>query len=112
MIIDNMLDDKNIILDDFNPRAISKNIAGRMKHRRLVLNLTQESLSHMSGVSLGSLKRFENQYKISLEHLLQLALALDSLEDFNKLFPEGDYQDIDDMIKSKKIKDRKRASNG
>ena len=59
--MDKILEDNNIVLDDFNPRAISKKIAERMKHRRLVLNLTQEKLSGMSGVSLGSLKRFENQ---------------------------------------------------
>ncbi len=107
-----MLDDNSIILDDFNPRAISKKIAGKMKRRRLALNLTQENLSKMSGVSLGSLKRFENQYKISLEHLLQLALALDALEGFNNLFSENNYQSIDELIERKKIKERKRARNG
>ena len=107
-----MLDDNNFILDDFNPQAISKKIAERMKSRRLVLNITQENLSKMSGVSLGSLKRFENQYKISLEHLLKLALALDSLEGFNYLFFKNDYQSIDELIKRKEVKDRKRARNG
>lgn len=107
-----MLDEQHIILDDFNPWAISKKIAGRMKRKRLVLNITQESLSKKSGVSLGSLKRFENQYKISLEHLLQIALALEALDDFHNLFPENDYQSIDEMIKMKKTKDRKRARDG
>ena len=83
-----------------------------MKNRRLVLNLTQENLSNMSGVSLGSLKRFENKNKISLDHLLQLAVSLDMLDGFHNLFPESDYQSIDEIIKSKKIKVRKRASNG
>ena len=110
--MDKILDDKNIILDDFSPHAISKKIAGRMKNRRLVLNLTQENLSNMSGVSLGSLKRFENKNKISLDHLLQLAVSLDMLDGFHNLFPESDYQSIDEIIKSKKIKVRKRARNG
>lgn len=107
-----MLADKNFILDDFNPQAISNKMAGRMKRCRLALNITQENLSKMSGVSLGSLKRFENQYKISLEHLLKLALALDKLEGFSNLFSEKDYQSIDDLIERKKTKDRKRARNG
>ncbi len=107
-----MLDDKNIILDDFSPRVISEKIAIRMKERRLLLNLTQENLSGKSGVSLGSLKRFENKYKISLEHLLQLALALDALEGFSKLFLTNNYQSIDDLLSRKTVKDRKRASNG
>ena len=70
--MDSILTDKGIILDDFNPGAVAKKIAGRMKRYRLLKNLTQEGLAKMSGVSLGSLKRFENQYKISLQHLLKL----------------------------------------
>lgn len=109
--MNNIIDDKNIILEHYNYHTIAQNIADRMKYRRLQLNFTQAKLSEMSGVSLGSLKRFENKYKISLEHLLQLALALDALEGFNHLFPENDYQSIDDIIKRKKVKERKRARN-
>jgi len=109
--MDKILTDKNLLLDDFNPRAVAQKIATRMRQRRLQLNLTQESLSRMSGVSLGSLKRFENKFKVSLEHLLQLALALDALDDFHKLFPENDFQSIDEIIKKKKIKERKRGRN-
>ncbi len=86
-------------------------VAERMKRSRLLLNLTQSSLSKMSGVSLGSLKRFENKYKISLEHLLQLALALDALDGFHHLFPEDDYQSIDEIINKKKLEERKRGRN-
>ena len=106
-----MLDDKLIILDDFNPAAIMKKIAERMKQRRLVLNYTQVLLSKKSGVSLGSLKRFENNYKISLEHLLQLALVLNALDEFHNLFPLSNYNSIDDIIDIKSKKKRKRASN-
>ena len=81
-----------------------------MKLRRLLQNLTQVSLSQRSGVSLGSLKRFENKYKISLEHLLQIALALDGMEEFNNLFPVNNFNSIDEIIKRKNIKKRKRAS--
>lgn len=109
--MDNILADKGIILDDFNHRAIAKKIAKKMKQRRLQLNITQLSLSKTSGVSLGSLKRFENQYKISLENILKLALALDSLDGFHQLFLENDYKSIDDIINKKKLKERKRGSN-
>ena len=106
-----MLDDKLIILDDFNPVAIIKKIAERMKERRLVLNYTQVLLSKKSGVSLGSLKRFENNYKISLEHLLKLALVLNALDEFHNLFPQTNYNSIDDIIDIKSKITRKRASN-
>ncbi len=110
--MDKILTDKNLLLDDFNPQAVAQKIAARMRQRRLQLNLTQESLSRMSGVSLGSLKRFENKFKVSLEHLLQLALALDALDAFHNLFPENDFQSIDEIINKKKSKERKRGRNG
>ena len=110
--MDNILANKDVILDDFNPLAIARKIAIKMRKMRLSQNLTQVSLSKSSGVSLGSLKRFENKHKISLEHLLQLALALDALDAFHKLFPENDFQSIDEIINKKKIKKRKRGRNG
>ena len=110
--MDNILDNKDIVLDDFSPPAVAASIAVRMREMRLSQNLTQKSLATMSGVSLGSIKRFENKHKISLEHLLQLALTLDALEGFNDLFPENDYQSIDELLSRKKKKARKRARNG
>ncbi len=110
--MDNILDNKNVSLDDFNPHAIAGKLATRIKKLRLSQNLTQESLSRKSGVSLGSLKRFENKHKISLEHLLQLALALDALDAFHSLFPENNFQSIDEIINKKKLTERKRGRNG
>ena len=110
--MDNILDDKKMFLDNFNPHAIAAKLAMKLRKLRLSQNMTQETLSKMSGVSLGSLKRFENKHKISLEHLLQLALALDALEAFHKLFQENHYRSIDEIINKKKIENRKRARNG
>jgi transcriptional regulator with XRE-family HTH domain len=45
--------------------------------KRLDKNPTQEGLAKRSGVSLGSLKRFESSGHISLESLLKLALVLE-----------------------------------
>ncbi len=102
---------KTLLLDDFNPQAIARSIAGRMRRKRLMLNITQQSLSQKSGVSLGSLKRFENSYEISLKHLLQLALALDSLDDFQNVFSANNYQSIDEILVMKKTKERERGRN-
>ena len=107
--MDNIIADNDFVLDDFNPASVSKKIAGRMRQRRLLLNLSQEQLSEMSGVSLGSLKRFENKYQISLKHLLQLAMVLDAMNEFHSLFSENRFASIDDVLKSKKAKKRKRA---
>ena len=101
-------------ITDFNPDAfssheIAKRIAKRVRLKRLSLNLTQQALAKRSGVSLGSLKRFESDYEISLRHLLSLALALQSTEEFLTLFPECELSNIDDIIKQNKVKKRERG---
>ena len=101
----------DFILDDFNPVSIAKKLAINLRKRRLFLNMSQKSLSEKSEVSLGSIKRFENTGEISLKHLLKLALVLDALEEFHNLFPEKEYNSIDDILKSRKQKERKRGQN-
>ncbi|MFY7842509.1 MAG: helix-turn-helix domain-containing protein [Rhabdochlamydiaceae bacterium] len=53
---------------------------------RLELNLSQKTLSEKSGVSYGSLKKFERTGQISLESLLKLSLILGCMDDFKSLF--------------------------
>ena len=85
------------------PTSVLTNIKNRFKERRLQFNLTQEGLSKKSGVSLGSLKRFESSGKISLDSLLQLAVVLDCLEDFNQICKDEitKYNSLEDIIKEK-----------
>jgi transcriptional regulator with XRE-family HTH domain len=67
------------------PSEIQAALAERFKKRRLSLNFSQEGLAQRSGVSWGSLKRFERTGEISLASLLQLALVLECLHDFEKI---------------------------
>ena len=97
------------LIEDFNPHTLANNIAKRVRARRLELNLTQLALSKKSGVSLGSLQRFENQAEISLKSLLKLAVALDATEEFKQLFAKVNYQNIEDVIVGQKNKTRKRG---
>jgi transcriptional regulator with XRE-family HTH domain len=66
-------------------QEVQTEIAGRFKARRLAMNLTQKELAARSGVTWSSLKRFEREGLISLDSLLNLALVLDCLDDFDKL---------------------------
>jgi transcriptional regulator with XRE-family HTH domain len=68
------------------PSEVAISIAKRAKDKRLSLNLSQQTLANRSGVSLGSLKKFEQSGKISLESLLKIALILDALADFSQPF--------------------------
>ncbi len=105
----NILSDNDFLLDDFNPGVILKNIAARMKRNRLELNLSQQALSKKSGISLGSLKRFEQTGEISLKSLVMLALALDATYEFTQLFAGSQYQSIDELLSRDKAKNAKRG---
>lgn len=88
---------------------LAKDISKRAKQKRIQLNLTQQELSERSGVSFGSVKRFEQKGEISLKHLLQIAIVLRSAGEFESLFKEQRYQSIEDVIREKSKTERKRA---
>ena len=70
-------------------QEVQTGIAGRFKARRLAMNLTQSVLAARSGVTFSSLKRFEREGLIALDSLLNLALVLNCLDDFDKLAAEN-----------------------
>ena len=53
-----------------SPLDIRVSIADRFKRIRLDQNVSQEQLAERSGVSLGSLRRFESKGEISLKSLV------------------------------------------
>lgn len=69
----------------YTPEQVSRTLAARVKALRLAKGWKQATLAERSGVSLASLRRFEASGKVSLEHLLQLAFALNRLDDFDAL---------------------------
>jgi transcriptional regulator with XRE-family HTH domain len=77
------------------PPEVSAALAERVRTLRKQLKMSQEELAERSGVSLGSLKRFENSGKISLESLLKLIHLLGRLNEFdNILLPKEDHDGI------------------
>ena len=74
------------------PADIQKNIATRARERRLFYNITQQELADRTGVSLGSIRRFESTGLISLSSLLEIALVLDCMEAFEGLFPPAELE--------------------
>lgn len=91
------------------PGELAQDISKKAKQKRIDLNITQRELAERSGVSFGSVKRFEQKGEISLKHLLQIAIVLRSAGDFESLFSKQRYQSIDDVIQEKSKKERKRA---
>ena len=88
-------------------QEVQKELSNKFKQKRLDKNLTQEGLSERSGVSLGTLKRFENTGEISLQSLLKIALILNVLDEFDDLLKPNDKPIS--LINPVKVKQRKRG---
>ena len=72
---------------------------GRIRKRR---RITQEQLSEMSGVSFGSIKRFERTGQISLLSLTKVAAALGCADEIRHLFASVPYGSIEEVIRERK----------
>ncbi len=77
---------------------ISQALALRAQERRLDANLTQEGLSKRAGVTLASLKRFEQTGQISLEGLIRLAIALDCADSIEEMFKPREFETLQDVL--------------
>ena len=71
-----------------NPFDVLKELAQKHKVLRKQASLTQSELSKRSGVSLGSIKRFELSGQISSESLLKSVQILNRLGDFDLICSE------------------------
>lgn len=86
------------------PQEVRKEIGERAKNFRKREKLTQAELAEKSGVSLASLKRFEQTGQVSLDSLLKIAFALDALDHFDQLFTQTRQlpKSLDEILKNQK----------
>lgn len=85
----------------FNPKSpndIAKEFVEKIKQQRKMFKISQVRLATKSGVSLGSIKRFESKYEISLNSLIKILIALNLEKDFENLFTQKSYNSIDEVI--------------
>lgn len=80
------------------PQEIKIQTARKAKLRRKAMKMTQIQLAKASGVSLGSLKRFEQTGEIAYSSLLDIAWVLDCLDEFEQLFTRKTYHSIQEVL--------------
>ncbi len=78
-------------------------LAKRLRNVRRRRKISQEKLSELSGVSLGSLKRFETTGNISLYSLTKIAKELGCVDEIRNLFTEVRYLDIQEVINEQRL---------
>ncbi len=77
---------------------LDQKLAQRVRNIRKRRSISQEKLASMSGVSYGSVKRFEMTGKISLLSLTKIAMALDIAGELRDIFTNVPYKDIQEVI--------------
>lgn len=77
---------------------INNDIAQKIVRLRKRKKITQKQLAARSGVSLGSLKRFEQSGEISLQSLTKIAIALDVDNELEDLFNNVPFASIEEVI--------------
>ena len=89
-----------------------RKLVQNIRERRLLMELTQEGLAKRSGVSLSTLRKFEQKGLISLDSFLKILSVVGGFEEvMNVLKPiKRNFKSIDDVLKTEDKIIRKRGS--
>lgn len=87
---------------------LDQKLAQRVRNIRKRRSISQEKLASMSGVSYGSIKRFETTGMISLLSLTKIAMALDMADELRDIFTSVLYRDIQEVINETRSQSKRR----
>lgn len=101
----------------FTPKELQLQLSERVKALRVARGFTQKELAERAGLSYGTFKLFEQEGKISLDRLLQIAVVIGKPDGVLALFPEENYASLDelerlDAAKQKVKRSRYRSKRG
>jgi len=82
--------------------GVARELALRVRSSRLARSLTQEGLASRSGVSFGTLKKFESTGRIALVSFVRLVIALDDEAALESLLLEKKFSSLDEVLEVKK----------
>ncbi len=84
------------------PEEMDQQMAERVRGLRKRRKISQEELSKQSGVSYGSIKRFERTGMISLLSLTKIAIALGCQEEITEMFANIAYGSLQEVINERR----------
>ncbi len=80
------------------PEDLAAQMGQRAQACRLAANLSRKTLSLRSGVPASTLRKFETSGTIGLVSLLQVAQALECLDEFTQVFAPKSIKSIEDFV--------------
>jgi DNA-binding transcriptional regulator YiaG len=109
--ISNFIELNNAMISLTTTSEAQEAIAHNLQEQRINMGLTQIGLAKRSGVSVATLRKFEQKGQISMESYLKLLIALGDLDKFLKATkPEQkSFNSIDDVLADKEQIKRKRG---
>ncbi len=85
-----------------SPAKVMQELVTKTQQLRKQNGVSQLELARRSGVSFGSVKRFETTGQISLESLLKIAYFFNRLEDFTTVFKVNeDLKNVERLFSDK-----------
>lgn len=85
-----------------SPAKVMQELVTKTQQLRKQNGVSQLELAKRSGVSFGSVKRFETTGQISLESLLKIAYFFNRLEDFTTVFKVNeDLKNVEKLFSDK-----------
>jgi transcriptional regulator with XRE-family HTH domain len=94
-------------MDPYN--IMLKELGRRAKQLRVLRNLQQAELASRAGLTRGTVARFENSGRASIENVLRIATALGAEDPFGRLFEPPKYRSIDDALARPASAERQRV---
>ena len=73
-------------LQMLTPAQAQRLLAGRLRAARVLMGFKQKTLADRAGVTLATLRRFEQTGEVSLKYLLRICHALGRLDELENLF--------------------------
>ena len=95
---DNISSMNDFVFNIKTPQEVEELVASRIRMIRKRKKMSQVKLSEKSGVSLGSVKRFENTGDISFKSLIKISIALGIENELIDLFRQVPYESIEEVI--------------
>ena len=80
------------------PEELDQKLADRVRNIRSRRSISQQKLAKMSGVSYGSIKRFETTGQISLISLTRIAIALGIADELRNIFSKVPYLSMEEVL--------------
>ena len=77
---------------------LDQKLADRVRNIRKRRSISQQKLAEMSGVSYGSVKRFETTGQISLISLTRIAMALGIADELRTIFSQVPYRSMEEVL--------------